>query len=176
MIIKSLKLVNFRNYSLSNFTFDRGINFIYGDNAIGKTNLVEGIYYFSLTRSFRTNTESLLINKNASSFYLEGVFIKENKKYNINISLASNVKKIGVNGRNIKKVSDLSKIVNVISFIPSDVNLLKDTPKKMMMKQKKQSNRYRKQPLFCRIIIFVTMIILSVHQQQELLEERSHLF
>ena len=118
MIIKSLKLVNFRNYSLSNFTFDRGINFIYGDNAIGKTNLVEGIYYFSLTRSFRTNTESLLINKNASSFYLEGVFIKENKKYNINISLASNVKKIGVNGRNIKKVSDLSKIVNVISFIP----------------------------------------------------------
>lgn len=130
MIIKSLKLVNFRNYSLSNFTFDRGINFIYGDNAIGKTNLVEGIYYFSLTRSFRTNTESLLINKNASSFYLEGVFIKENKKYNINISLTSNVKKIGVNGRNIKKVSDLSKIVNVISFIPSDVNLLKDTPKK----------------------------------------------
>ena len=89
MIIKSLKLVTLRNYSLRNFTFDRGSNFIYGDNAIGKTNLVEGIYYFSLTRSFRTNTESLLINKNASSFYLEGVFIKENKKYNINISLAS---------------------------------------------------------------------------------------
>ena len=40
------------------------------------------------------------------------------------------IKKIGVNGRTIKKVSDLSKIVNVISFIPSDVNLLKDTPKK----------------------------------------------
>lgn len=130
MIIKSLKLVNFRNYQLNNFNFEKGINFIYGDNAIGKTNLVEAIYYFSLTRSFRTANDSFLINKNASSFYLDGVFIKENKKYNINIVLGNNVKKIAVNDKSIKKISELSKIVNIISFTPDDVNLLKDSPKK----------------------------------------------
>ena len=69
MIIKSLKLVNFRNYSLSNFTFDRGINFIYGDNAIGKTNLVEGIYYFSLTIRCRTRSARLSNKKNAPSYW-----------------------------------------------------------------------------------------------------------
>ncbi len=130
MIIKSIKLVNFRNYELNEFNFEKGINFIYGDNAIGKTNLVEAIYYFSLTRSFRTNNDGLLINKNASSFYLKGFFIKQNRNYNIDIVLDKNVKKITINDKSIKKVSELSNVINILSFIPGDVDLLKDAPKR----------------------------------------------
>ena len=62
MIIKSLKLVNFRNYSDLECDFTNGINFIYGNNASGKTNLVESIYCLSIARSFRTNISSNLIN------------------------------------------------------------------------------------------------------------------
>lgn len=129
MIIERIKLVNFRNYLNDEFKFDKGINFIYGDNAIGKTNLVEGIYYFSLSRSFRTRNDNDLINKNACNFYLEGDFKKNNVSYVTKLVFEKNVKKISINSKNIKKISELSNIVNVLSFIPADVDLLKNSPK-----------------------------------------------
>jgi Recombinational DNA repair ATPase (RecF pathway) len=57
MIVNSLKLINFRNYLKADVSFKKGINFIYGDNASGKTSLVEGIYFLSLARSFRTSED-----------------------------------------------------------------------------------------------------------------------
>ena len=65
MIIKHLELINFRNYEKLSLNFDKGINFIVGENAKGKTNLVESIYSLSLAKSFRTSNsnELLMINK-----------------------------------------------------------------------------------------------------------------
>ena len=64
MIIESLKLNNFRNFKTLNIHFTKGINFLYGKNGSGKTNVVEAIYFFYLTKSFRTNNYLQLIKIN----------------------------------------------------------------------------------------------------------------
>lgn len=63
MIVQKIKLTNFRCYENCEVEFSKGLNYIYGDNATGKTSLVEAIYYLSLARSFRTNKDKELINK-----------------------------------------------------------------------------------------------------------------
>ncbi len=64
MNIKNIKLLNFRSYTEANINFNKGINILYGDNASGKTNLVEAIYYFAFSKSFRTNDDKNLIKMN----------------------------------------------------------------------------------------------------------------
>ena len=71
MILESLKLINFRNYDQISINFEKGINYIVGPNGSGKTNLVEGIYYLSLARSFRTTGDENLIKIGKDYFYIQ---------------------------------------------------------------------------------------------------------
>ena len=128
MIVKKIKLFNFRCYCNCEVEFLKGMNYIYGDNASGKTSLVEAIYYLSLARSFKTNKDKELINKNSDVASISACMSYENSYKEINISLLESGKKIFINKKQINKISELSNLVNAICFIPKDVNLLKDSP------------------------------------------------
>ena len=65
MKITNLKLTNFRNYEKLNLHFSNYKNIIIGNNGLGKTNIVEAIYYLSITKSFRTNNQEVLIRENS---------------------------------------------------------------------------------------------------------------
>lgn len=129
MIVDSLKLINFRNYNNVMLFFDKGINYIYGLNATGKTSLVEAIYFLSIARSFRTNSDNELINYNSDhSNIIAKISVGDTKKL-IEIYLSGEGKKIVLNQKQVSKLSELSNIINAIYFIPTDVNLLKDSPR-----------------------------------------------
>jgi DNA replication and repair protein RecF len=129
MIIKSLKLVNFRNYSDLECEFQKGINFIYGDNATGKTNLVESIYCLSIARSFRTNITANLINNKNQQAYIKAKIDFNGSNKCVEIILSENSKTISIEGKKVSKLSELNKMTNCIYFVPKDVDLLRDSPK-----------------------------------------------
>jgi DNA replication and repair protein RecF len=129
MIIKSLKLVNFRNYSDLECDFTNGINFIYGNNASGKTNLVESIYCLSIARSFRTNISSNLINNKNKQAYIKAKIDFNGSNKCVEIIISDVGKTISIDGKKVSKLSELNKITNCIYFIPKDVDLLRDSPK-----------------------------------------------
>lgn len=130
MIIKNLKLLNYRNYKKLTIDFNNKINVFYGRNGVGKTNIVEAIYYLSLTKSFRTNDELELIKINEKESLIQGRFnFNSLIDKGIEIYLSKEGKKISINNERINKISDLASLINIIYFIPKDVLLLKDSPK-----------------------------------------------
>lgn len=128
MIIKFIKIHNFRNYNSLEVQFENGINNIFGNNGIGKTNLVEAIYYLTNGKSFKENNEKNLINLKEKKFYLNGkIFIGNNLK-NIEIFFDDTGKKIKIDNKNIFKLSDLALNFNSIYYAPEDVNFFKGSP------------------------------------------------
>ena len=129
MYITNIKLTNFRNYDEQEIELGKNINIFYGDNAQGKTNIIESIFLCSIGKSFRTNKENEMIkfNKDFSSIYVE--YKKSDREGNIKIDL-SNRKNIYTNGIKIKKLSDLLGNINTVIFTPDDINILRDGPSK----------------------------------------------
>ena len=129
MIVRKLELQNFRNYDSLVADFGKGINYIYGENASGKTNILEAIYFLSLTRSFRTSDISDLIEKDKGFARILAEIVDNETSKKIEILFNKTGKKILVNGKKISKISEINKLINVVSFIPKDTNLLKESPK-----------------------------------------------
>ena len=129
MIVEELELHNLRNYEYLKVNFNKGINYIYGENASGKTNILEAIYFLSLTRSFRTSEIEELVKKDASFARILAKIDTQNVSKTLEISFNKSGKKILVNGKKVLKISELNSLINVISFIPKNTNLLKDAPK-----------------------------------------------
>ena len=129
MNITKIKLKNFRNYDEQEIELGKNINIFYGDNAQGKTNIIESIFLCSLGKSFRANKENELIkfNKDFAQVYIE--YEKSDRDGNIKIDI-SNKKNIYTNGIKIKKLSDLLGNINIVIFTPDDINILKDGPQK----------------------------------------------
>lgn len=127
MLITNLKLQNFRNYEQLNIDFNKGINIIYGDNAQGKTNILEAIFITSLGKSFRTNKEKELIKMGELFSKIEVEFLKSDRDGKIKIEI-SDKKNIFVNGVKIKKLSELLGIIHIVIFTPDDINILKNGP------------------------------------------------
>ena len=129
MYITKIKLTNFRNYDEQFIELGKNINVFYGDNAQGKTNVIESIFLASIGKSFRTNKENELIqfNKDFSSVYIE--YEKSDRDGNVKIDI-KNKKNIYINGIKIKKLSDLLGNINTVIFTPDDINILKDGPQK----------------------------------------------
>ena len=148
MIVKELELHNLRNYEYLKVNFNKGINYIYGENASGKTNILEAIYFLSLTRSFRTSEIEELIKKDASFARILAKIDTQNVSKTLEISFNKSGKKILVNGKKVLKISELNSLINVISFIPKNTNLLKDAPKErrkfLNIYLSKLSNNYLK--------------------------------
>lgn len=129
MQIKRIGLKNFRNHQSLTFDFSDNLNVLTGNNAVGKTNVVEAIYYLSLARSFRTNEDEDLITKNQERAEIDAVIVEGDITRKIKVVITKDGKAVMINGKNISKLSELSKCVNVILFQPKDVMLFSGPPK-----------------------------------------------
>lgn len=129
MIIESISLKNFRNHQNISLQFNKGINLITGENATGKTNIVEAIYYLSLARSFRGVGDEDIIFKNSEYSQIDAVIKAGDRKKNIRILITKRGHSVLVNNKKVSKVSDLSKVMNVLLFEPKDVMLFRGSPK-----------------------------------------------
>lgn len=129
MIIKKINLKRFRNHENLYLEFSNNLNVITGPNAVGKTNIVEAIYYLSLGRSFRTSEDTDLIKKNQDKAEIDALIEEGELTRKIKIAITRAGKSVMINGKNISKLSELSKCVNVISFQPKDVMLFSGPPR-----------------------------------------------
>ena len=129
MIIKRIGLKNFRNHQSLSFDFTDHLNVITGLNAVGKTNIVEAIYYLSLGRSFRGNEDVDLIKKNHERAEIDAAILEGELTRKIKIIITKTGRVVMINGKNISKLSELSKCVNVILFQPKDVMLFSGPPR-----------------------------------------------
>ena len=129
MLIKKIGLKNFRNHKYLTFDFSDHLNVITGLNAVGKTNVAEAIYYLSLGRSFRGNDDVDLINKNQEQAEINAIILEGEITRKIKIVIAKTGRTVIINGKNISKLSELSKCVNVILFQPKDVMLFSGPPR-----------------------------------------------
>ena len=127
MYIENIKLNNFRNYEQLDLKLNKNINIIYGDNAQGKTNILEAIFLGSFGKSFRTSKEKEMIKFNEEKALVEIIFQKKDREGKIKIELG-NKKQISVNGIKIKKLSELLGNINIVLFTPEEINIMRNGP------------------------------------------------
>lgn len=125
MLVKTLNLNNYRNYSSGSFNFDPHLNIIIGPNGIGKTNILESLIVVSNTKSFRTLNDQDLIKKTCEYSRIECLSDDDTYKVVIN----QNGKTLYVNNNPIKKTSEFIGKINCILFKPADLELFNQSPK-----------------------------------------------
>ncbi len=127
MWINRIKINNFRNYKTQEIDLNKNINIFYGENAQGKTNIIESIFLCSMGKSFRAkkDKEMILLNENVST--VEVFFNKIDREGKIKIEL-ENKKNVYLNGIKLKKLSELLGNINTVIFTPDDINILKGGP------------------------------------------------
>ena len=129
MIIKSLKLKDYRNYKILNMNFNPQINIIYGDNAQGKTNILEGVYLSGTTKSHRGTKDRDLIRFGQDEAHIETVIEKNGVPWQIDMHLKKNSPKgIAINKVPIRRASELFGLTNFVFFSPEDLNIIKNGP------------------------------------------------
>ena len=129
MYIKSLELNNYRNYDNLSIEFERGTNILYGNNAQGKTNILESIYVASTTKSHRGSKDREIINFEKEEAHIKATVMKKDVPIRIDIHLKKNKSKgIAINGIPIRKASELFGVLNVVFFSPEDLNIIKNGP------------------------------------------------
>lgn len=126
MIIKKIALNGFRNYDFETAEFAPGTNVICGENAQGKTNLLEAVYMLSAGRSFRTRFDKELIGFDCDGADILAEVHSHEREQTVNLRMLSGKpKRIAVNG--VKKTAaELSQVVNTVLFCPDDLNLIKE--------------------------------------------------
>ncbi len=127
MWINNIKLNNFRNYNNKEIKLHENINVFFGENAQGKTNIIESIFLCSIGKSFRTNKEKELIKFNEEKTLVEINYEKSDRTGNIKIEIGEK-KQVYLNGIKIKKLSELLGNINIVIFTPDDINILKGGP------------------------------------------------
>lgn len=128
MIIKNIKLKNFRNYENLDFVLNNRLNIIIGNNAQGKTNILESIYFLSLTKSFFAVNDKFVIKKNCLYARIDGVITSNNGCNNLSILVNNYGKYLKIGNKEIKKSSDYLGYLKVILFSPDNIRLLKEGP------------------------------------------------
>ena len=129
MVIKSLKLKNYRNYDLLDLTFDPKTNILYGDNAQGKTNILEALYLSGTTKSHRGTKDRDIIQFGCDESHLETIVEKKGITFQIDMHLKKNSPKgIAIDKIPIRRASELFGIVHFVFFSPEDLNIIKDGP------------------------------------------------
>lgn len=129
MIIKSIELSKFRNYDFLNMEFDDHINILFGDNAQGKTNVLEAIYYSGTTKSHRSSKDREMIKIGENEAHIKMTIEKKQVSHRIDIHLKKNkTKGIAIDGLPIRRSGDLIGLVNVVFFSPEDLSIIKNGP------------------------------------------------
>lgn len=129
MYIKNIKLNNFRNYESQQIDLSEGINLFVGDNAQGKTNILEAIFLCAIGKSFRAKKEKELIKMGEDSSYVEIEFEKSDRTGKIKIEI-NDKKSVFVNDIKQNKLSDILGNINIVMFSPDDIEILKSGPAK----------------------------------------------
>lgn len=131
MYIKNLEIKNFRNYDYLNIDFDEKVNLILGNNAQGKTNLLEAIYITSIGKSFRTSKDSDLVNFDDDICNVKINAQKEDYDTQVEVNIKKDSKKsIKKDGKIVKRTSQLLENILIVIFSPEDLKIVKDEPEK----------------------------------------------
>lgn len=129
MNIRSIELKNFRNYENLEISFDEGTNILFGDNAQGKTNILEAAYMSGTTKSHKGSRDKEMIRFGEEEAHLKTVVARGGREYQIDMHLKKNrAKGIAIDKIPIKKASELFGILNIVFFSPEDLNIIKSGP------------------------------------------------
>ena len=129
MFVKSLELKNYRNYEKLHIEFDSGTNILYGDNAQGKTNILESIYVCATSKSHRGSKDKEIIHLGTEESHIKLLVDKKGVETRIDMHLKKNkTKGIAIGGLPIRKTSELFGNINVVFFSPEDLNIIKNGP------------------------------------------------
>ena len=161
MIVQNLQLRNFRNYEKAEVVFDPKMNLITGENAQGKTNLLESLVYLSLTRSHRISNDKKLIKENAPFADIRCTCMDGDTERDLEAIIHPKGKTLMVHHQPVKRSSEFVGILNVVLFAPDDLRIFTDAPKdrRRIMNQEitKVSPKY----------------LLSLNRYQSFLKERN---
>ena len=129
MHIKKIKINNYRNYNEAEISFHEKMNILYGDNAQGKTNILESIYICATTKSHQGSKDREIIKMGCDEAHVKMYIEKEGLEHYIDLHLKKNKPKgIAVNGIPIKRSAELMGIINIVLFSPEDLNIIKNGP------------------------------------------------
>lgn len=129
MYIESLELYNYRNYESLSMQFENGTTILYGDNAQGKTNILEALYMSSTTKSHRGSRDKEMIRIGCDEAHIRMCVNKNDISHQVDMHLRGNRSKgVAVDGVPIKRTSDLLGISNIIFFSPEDLSMIKNSP------------------------------------------------
>jgi len=127
MFLESISIINFKNFSEQSFTFDDKINCLVGNNGVGKTNVLDAIYYLSNTKGYFNSVASQNIRHGEQFFVLDGIYKKEDRLEHIHCSLKRGQKKIVKrNGKEYEKLSEHFGFLPLVIISPSDTNLISE--------------------------------------------------
>lgn len=161
--MKELKLRNYRNYSNLEISFDDKVNVIIGENAQGKTNLMEAIYVLAFTKSHRTSHEKELIQWEKEYAKIEGRIEKRNQNIPLEIIVSTKGKKAKLNHIEQRRLSDYIGAMNVVMFAPEDLTLVKGPPS------------IRRRFIDMELGQIQPIYIYHLTQYQKILKQRNHL-
>ncbi|MBQ8245553.1 MAG: DNA replication/repair protein RecF [Lachnospiraceae bacterium] len=129
MIIKSIELADYRNYEELNLTFDRGTTILYGDNAQGKTNILEAVYVAATTKSHKGSKDRDIIRFGKEEAHIRTYLEKECVETRVDMHLRkAGSKGIAIDGQKIKRAAELLGLCNVVFFSPEDLAIIKNGP------------------------------------------------
>ncbi|WP_099158965.1 DNA replication/repair protein RecF [Virgibacillus ndiopensis] len=163
MHIQQLKLKNYRNYGDLDLSFDDKVNLIIGENAQGKTNLMEAIYVLAFSKSHRTPREKELIQWEQEYAKIEGRITKRNQNFPLEIIISTKGKKAKLNRIEQKRLSDYIGALNVVMFAPEDLTLVKGPP------------QIRRRFIDMELGQIQPRYIYHLGQYQKVLKQRNHL-
>lgn len=128
MIINKIRAENFRNIEKAEIEFSSGVNLLYGNNAQGKTNIIEAIYYFSRGKSFRSVSDDELKKMGEDGFFISLDFSGDKRKQNLSYRTYMQQKKKYRNGAEEKKMMDMIGHFRAVLFFPEHLYLVKEGP------------------------------------------------
>ena len=129
MIIKRLELSNFRNYEELHLDFDKGTNILYGDNAQGKTNILEAIFMSATTKSHKGSKDREVINFQKDEAHIRSIIERDHAEYRLDMHLRkSKSKGLAIDGQKLKKAADYVGKLNAVFFSPEDLAIVKNGP------------------------------------------------
>lgn len=151
MLLRELRLKDFRNYKELTLRFDEGANIFFGSNGQGKTNLLEAISLLSVGRSFRTTRDADMIAFCREDANVIADTCSGKGEYSIDIKLGKKIKKaVKINSIPIDKLQDLFGVINVVVFSPDDLKLIKDGPKERRLFLDREISQIR--PRYYRVL------------------------
>ncbi|WP_337017151.1 DNA replication/repair protein RecF [Oceanobacillus massiliensis] len=163
MYIEQLQLKNYRNYDSLDLSFDDKVNVIIGENAQGKTNLMEAIYVLAFSKSHRTSKEKELIQWEKEYAKIEGRITKRNQSIPLEITVSTKGKKAKLNRLEQRRLSDYIGAINVVMFAPEDLTLVKGPP------------HIRRRFIDMELGQIQPRYIYHLGQYQKILKQRNHL-